>query len=398
MTLAGSSTSADLLPAEHASRLESARAAMAAADLDVVGLTGPEDVYYLSGLSHQGYFAFTMLLVPRRGQPVIVARAMEATTMRVQIPWVRHEPFSDGEDPADAVVRALDAMVPRPVGADRRSRVGVDEAGMWFPVEIHRRVAQDAPHVDLVDASRLVPELRRVKSSVEQTLVRRAAELTSAAMRAAIHEVAVGVRVRDVAAAAYAELFSRGSDPPGMAPLVRLRDQLLEEHAGWSDRVVGQGDAVFVELSGSAGHYHAPMTRMIYLDEPPPGTDRAARIAADAFDAVVSTLRPGTSAARVYDAWQRVVDDSLGHARYRRHHCGYQVGIGFPPSWVGGPYVVGLRPGATWEVEEGMTFHVLSWLLDQEPADYVLSDTVLVTAHGADVLTNGPRDPIVVPA
>lgn len=98
----------------------------------------------------------------------------------------------------------------------------------------------------------------------------------------------------------------------------------------------------------------------------------------------------------MYAAWQRVVDRGLGHSRYRRHHCGYAVGIGFPPSWVGGAGVAGLRAGGTTQIQEGMTFHVLSWLLGQEPADYVVSDTVLVTPDGGEILTTTRRDPIVV--
>jgi hypothetical protein len=43
-----------------------------------------------------------------------------------------------------------------------------------------------------------------------------------------------------------------------------------------------------------------------------------------------------------------------------------------------------------------MTFHVLSWILDQQPADYVVSDTVLVTASGGEPLTTSPREPTVV--
>jgi Xaa-Pro dipeptidase len=39
---------------------------------------------------------------------------------------------------------------------------------------------------------------------------------------------------------------------------------------------------------------------------------------------------------------------------------------------------------------------VLSWLLGQRPADYVLSDTVLVTANGGELLTTTARGPIVV--
>ena len=72
------------------------------------------------------------------------------------------------------------------------------------------------------------------------------------------------------------------------------------------------------------------------------------------------------------------------------------VGIGFPPSWVGGGAVVGLRRGGDLVIREGMVFHVLSWLLGQRPADYVVSDTILVTADGGELLTTTVREPIVV--
>ena len=55
-----------------------------------VCVTGPEDVYYLTGLDHQGHFAFTALVLPATGEPMIVAREMEHTTLSVQVPWCRH--------------------------------------------------------------------------------------------------------------------------------------------------------------------------------------------------------------------------------------------------------------------------------------------------------------------
>ena len=45
-----------------------------------------------------------------------------------------------------------------------------------------------------------------------------------------------------------------------------------------------------------------------------------------------------------------------------------------------------------------MTFHVLSWLLDQEPADFVLSDTVLATDEGGQLLTTSPVNPSSYPS
>jgi len=276
-------------------------------------------------------------------------------------------------------------------------RVGVDKAGMWFPIATWERVLAGLPGVTLVDSAPLVAVHREVKSAAEIDCVRRAAALSSSAMEAGLDSIRVGVDVRDVAAAIYADLIGRGSEYPGMAPLIRFRDALLQEHVTWRSRAVRPGDAIFVEMSASVGRYHAPLTRMAYVGEPPPGTEVAAAIASDGLAAVAGALVPGTPAGEVYAAWQRVVDEGLGHDRYRRHHCGYQIGIGFPPSWVGGPHVVGLRSDSTWQVRAGMTFHVLSWLLDQEPADFVLSDTVLVTDDGGQLLTTVPRPPIVIP-
>jgi Xaa-Pro dipeptidase len=110
------------------------------------------------------------------------------------------------------------------------------------------------------------------------------------------------------------------------------------------------------------------------------------------MDAARGALRPGVLTGDVYDAWQAAIDRALGHQRFRRHHCGYVVGIGFPPSWVGGSMVVGLRRGSDLQIQEGMVFHVLSWILGQALADHAVSDTVLVTSAGGEVLTTTSRD------
>jgi Xaa-Pro dipeptidase len=134
---------------------------------------------------------------------------------------------------------------------------------------------------------------------------------------------------------------------------------------------------------------------MAYLARAEPGAERARSLAVEAFDAVVSGLRPGVATGDVYDAWQEVIDQGLGAGRLRRHHCGYSVGIGFPPSWVGSSTVLGIRRGGKVEVAAGMTFHVLSWVTDPDLGDYFLSDTVIVTRDGADVVTTTPRHLVI---
>ena len=98
-----------------------------------------------------------------------------------------------------------------------------------------------------------------------------------------------------------------------------------------------------------------------------------------------SAIRPGALAGDVYAAWHEVAD-SAGLADYHRHHCGYLVSIGFPPSWTGGSSVTGLAPGSDLELRTGMTFHAHSWFTNTRVADYFISNTVML---GED----GGRDP-----
>ena len=63
------------------------------------------------------------------------------------------------------------------------------------------------------------------------------------------------------------------------------------------------------------------------------------------------------------------------------------TGIGFPPSWVGGPMVVGLRHDSDLVLQAGMVFHLMSWLMGVGEGDYFVSDAAVVTEDGCDLLT-----------
>lgn len=375
---------------EYSSRVSKTREEMARRGLSALVLVSPENIYYLTGLNHQGHFAFTMMVLPLEGRPVLVARAMEATTIAAQVPQCQHLPFADYEDPAEFAAEAILST------ASAGNKVAVEQSSMCFPLSIWEPLRERLRSVQLCDGSGIVEHLRQIKSAAEIVHVRRAAAASSRAVEAGINACRVGASQNEVAAAIYEEMMLAGSEYPGFAPLIRSRDMLLHEHVTWRSTPIRSGDAVFMELSASAARYHAPLTRMAYMDEAPRGTERAAEIAVAGLEAVRAALQPGALNGDVYTAWQDVIDKGLGHSSYRRHHCGYAVGIGYPPSWVGGAGVAGLRAGGTTQIQAGMTFHVLSWILDQEPADYVVSDTILVTPNGGEILTTTNREPIIL--
>ena len=183
-------------------------------------------------------------------------------------------------------------------------------------------------------------------------------------------------------------MIRAGGDPPGFGPFIRPAARIGEEHATWGDGRFRAGEPVFLELSGCVGRYHAPLGRLVRIGDVGADDAAMAETASRAFDAAVAALRPGARARDVYAAWQAVVD-AAGLSHYRRHHCGYLVGAGVPPSWTGGNAVTGLRHDSDLRIEAGMTFHVLSWLMGTGRGDAFVSDTVLVAEGEAEVLTVG---------
>jgi len=201
----------------------------------------------------------------------------------------------------------------------------------------------------------------------------------------------VGVTERAIATAAVTAMMAAGGEPPAFWPFIRATSRFNEDHTTWTDYPLRPGDGLFVELSGSIGRYHAPMGRMIFVDEAPPGSEFVSEVCIAAFDAACDAARPGARAGEVYAAWQWVVD-AAGLSHYRRHHCGYATGIGFPPSWSGNGVPRALRPDSPTELVDGMVFHMMSWMLETGAGDYFVSDTVAITAAGGERLTTASRE------
>jgi Xaa-Pro aminopeptidase len=373
--------------AEIVRRLGAFRAELARRQLDGAVVAAPENVFYLTGLDHWGYFAPHLLIVPLDGRPVLVTRAMECVSIEKQVRSAEFRGHSDSETAADMAARVL-----RDLGlAGRRLGLEYWTAGLSHGLALSLKGQTEAQWQDI---SNVIDDLRLVKSAEEQALMRRAAAVTDAAAGAAIDAIADGVLEREVAAACVAAMTRAGGSPPAFGPFIRPGSRLGEEHTTWGDGCYKSGEPVFLELSGCVSRYHAPLGRLVHIGSITDADAKMAKTTKNAFDAVLTALRPGAQARSVYAAWQQVVDEA-GMSHYRRHHCGYCVGIGLSPSWTGGNKVVGLRHDSEMEIREGMSFHILSWLMGTGRGDYFISNAVLLGAKGPEVLTKTPNGPIV---
>lgn len=383
---------ADLI-AERPGRVAMLQTRMRAAGWSATVVASPENIYYLLGLDYAGYFAVTLAVVPATGRPLLMTRRMEAPTVAGQAIDANHLPFGDGDDPAETAVSAVRTAVRSAVavtGSGIDPIVGLEERTMFLPPAVADALRRGLPDFRWTDATETLASARSAKSDPEIAATTTAAAITTRAMTAALSTVRPGIPDRSVAGAALTEMLAAGGDLPGFAPLVRPLSALSYEHVNWTGRRLSPNDGVFIELSGCWRRYHAPMSRTVYLGQPPDGAEIAGMAARAGQTAAADALRPGARAGEVYDAWRSGVAEVLRANGWpadvpARHHCGYLIGIGFPPSWTGGAGVIGLRADSDTEIHPGMTFHLMSWLT--HPAPHVISDTVLVTPTTPEFLT-----------
>ena len=405
--------------AEYDARLAEVRRRMDAHGLRGLLVSAPENVFYLTGLDHQGYFAFELLVVPLEGSPVLVTRAMEQATVRDQVPWIVHFGYSDGVAPLPAPRSASDDIVMEGVGQQGRpaglrpwemsagvsvrgpvasdeqipvdkaleavreagiasGRVGLEKRSSFLPFHVAEGIVGGLPQVEWIDASDLVNDCRLVQSPAELECTRRAARVTDSMMLSAVAAAGPGVYERDVMAAVYDAMFRRGGTYPGFVPLVRSTRTIEHEHGTWTEGAIKARDLLFLEFAGCVARYHAPAGRLVFIGRAPSKAYRMQELCEKAMQSAARAIGPGVEAGEVYRAWQGTID-AAGLSGYTRHHCGYAVGIGFPPSWSGGGTPRGLRKGSSMKLEAGMVFHLMSWLLRTGKGDYFLSDTVVVT-------------------
>lgn len=416
--------------AEYQQRQRQVRKAMQARGLDGVLVSSPENIFYLTGLDYQGYFAYQLLILPLEGAPVLITRAVERALVKDKVPDVTHIVYSDGIDPlpsattedvdlvmaggqdhgevfglrpwsaslgiptrevdlhpspfAPAARATVDALTKAGLGT---TRLGLEKVSAFLPIGVAEVIMRDLPQARFEDASDLVTDCRIVQSPLELAYTRKAAVVSESMMLAAIAAAGPGVEKRDVLAAIYQTMFLRGGTYPGFVPLVRSTRTLEHEHGPWEGDRLAKKDLLFIEMSGCVQRYHAPLSRLIYIGKAPRQAEKIRGVCEEALELAQKAIRPGVTASEVYQAWQGRIDAAGLHG-YTRHHCGYLVGIGFPPSWTGSGVPVGLRQGSSMELKPGMVFHLMSWLLRTGMGDHVISDTVVVTESGCEVLTN----------
>jgi Xaa-Pro dipeptidase len=358
---------------EYDARLERLRDRMTANGLDLLLLSGPENIFYLIGQQTPGYYAFQCLCVPASGEPFHVLRGLEAMNARLNTYLDEIIGYADDQHPAVALAAVLKQR------GWQRKRVGIDQNGWFLTINLYNRlVAELGP---LVDASGLVEPLRRVKSPLEIEHMEKAGRANDEGMRAGLAAARAGASENDIAAAIMAASIKAGGEYVGMEPFVTSGPRSGIPHTTWRRRRIEPGDIVVLETAACYNRYHAALFRTVVIGAVLQLALDMYKVCAEGLEVAIEKLRPGNSCADVHNAVQAVIDRHGYTAGYRKR-TGYSMGISFAPDW-GEGNILSLFRGVDVPLEPGMVFHVPITLREYNKFTVAVSETVMVTDNAA---------------
>jgi Xaa-Pro dipeptidase len=362
--------------AEYEGRIARARHLLQAAGIDVMIVTGPENIFYLTGQQTPGYYTFQALVLPVDGEPAFVIRQLEYFNFIANTFISGAQVYQDGDQPVNFLVNVIKSR------GWASKHIGIDKRGWFLPIATYEALRDQLG--DIRDAAGIIEQLRIVKSPAELEKIAIAASYVDAGMRAGLAAIKLGGSDNDLVAAMMGQAIAAGSEYVGMEPLVSVGRRSGVPHGTWRRGKIAANEPIFLEMAACHDRYHAALMRCAWLGNAPQVAIDMEKTCQDGLQAAMDAIKPGEPCAAPHLACQAVIDRA-GYTENFKKRAGYSIGISFAPDWGEGG-ILSLFTGVTTELQPGMTFHIPVAVRIYGQFTVGVSETVVVTETGCRAL------------
>lgn len=388
---------------EYRQRLQRIRERMSRDEIDLLYLTAPESLFYVSGYACEWYQAqgpkqwpatsgiavhvdhddFILFDTPSEqimSRYVTIARDIRVfpmTSRRDGIAFVLDE-LSGAGWLGGTVGLELYSYRPNPV-VSARFRDGLSTRGCR-----------------VVDGSDVLRDVRWVKSAQEIAYIKQAGQIMDVGLSAARQTIAPGVTELDVYGEIIRAMSRAGGENPGITLPVLSGAKANCGHALAGRKQIIRGEQVNVDVCGVYNRYHCNAARSFYVGEPPAEVASFFQKSARSFDVIANLLRPNLPVAELVGALNDYYRGAglLGDAAWVG---GYELGIAFPPDWVGNFVYELADTDSRVILEPGTVVNYESQFFGPELSGLTyLIDTLLFEHDTARIMSKIPRELIIL--
>jgi ectoine hydrolase len=376
---------------EYAARLDKARRAMQARGIELLLVSDPSNMAWLTGYDGWSFYVHQCVVLALDGDPLWYGRGQDANGAKRTVfmdhdhivGYPDHYVQSTERHPMDFLSGILAER-----GWDRLA-IGVEMDNYYFSAACYAALQAHLPNATFQDATGLVNWCRAVKSPVELDYMRVAARIVGAMHARILEVIEPGIRknelVAEILRTGTLGVEGAGGDYPAIVPLLPTGADAGAPHLTWDDKPMPSGAGTFFEIAGCYKRYHCPLSRTVYLGTPPPRFLEAEQALIEGIEAGLEAARPGNRCEDIAAAFFAVLQ------RYgieKDSRCGYAIGLSYPPDW--GERTMSLRRGDRSELQEHMTFHFMPGLWFDDWG-IEITESIVITESGAETLASVPR-------
>jgi Xaa-Pro dipeptidase len=356
-----------LTPAVYAERRARAQLELERRGLNLLIATPGTNFQYLAGGNPGRSERLIALLLPRSGDPVIVAPGFEVERVRRTTTVADVRGWEEQDDPFALAARIA-------TGLARSGRAAL-EPGTEYGTAL--RFVEALPRLRIVNGAPVFEHLRIIKQPVELGLIRRAIEITQDAITATFAQLQAGMTERDVSGVVSREMAQRGGRGGG---LVQFGPNAALPHGSPQMRRLEEGQPVLMDCGTSVEGYTSDITRTQWFGGEPPARFKAVYNTLHAAQTAAMTLgRPGVPCQEMDRAARRVIRDA-GFGEYFTHRLGHGMGMEGHEA----PYLV---EGNAVQLEAGMVTTIEPGIYIPEVWGCRTEDDIVVTSSGVEVLS-----------
>jgi Xaa-Pro dipeptidase len=360
-----------ITPDEFQQRIHQAQQLMSGASgspkFDALFFTPGSSLYYFTGIRWGLSERLLGLVIPSKGDPILVVPGFEEGRMRekLHIPMEVHA-WQEDESPTKLAATELAAR------GIRFGRIGIEEtAGFTF----HDHFRSAAPAFEYTSADPITIASRGRKSAHEIELMRLACDATFDVFRAVFASLKEGMSQDDIAnlvEAGFTRMNLRGG------ALVLLGASAALPHGTLQPQKLKEGDVVLIDGGCTLEGYESDVTRTAIFGKPSDKITKAFEIVRKSQDAALDAARAGRLSGTVDDAARAVVVNAGYGPDYKffTHRLGHGIGLDGHEH----PYLV---RGSKTVLEPGMTF-------SNEPGIYVRGEFGMRCEDDMVVSPDGP--------
>jgi len=307
---------------EREARIEKAQRLLTESKMEALILDAGTSLQYFTGISWWPSERTMVAVIPAKGDIRYVCPGFEEDRLRELIKFGRDVyTWQEDESPYTQVAKVLkDAGI-------QSGNVGIEERLRFFILD---GIRKEASHLNYISGDAVTRPCRMIKSSAELSLMQKAADITSGAIKIGITKLREGMTQKELSSIIDDAQARMGGLPE--FSLALFGESSSFPHGSTKPRTLKKGDIVLMDCGCAVENYSSDITRtIVFGGEPTKRQEEIWKLEQQAQAAGFTAAKIGAVCEEVDAAARKVITDAGFGPGYKLpglpHRTGHGIGM-----------------------------------------------------------------------